>query len=303
MSIRTVQAIINGQTYNLTYNSGTQKYEATITAPNKSSYPLTGHYYSVVVKATDDAGNVTTKDSSDSDLGNSLKLKVKEKTPPVITITYPTASAVITNNKPIIKWKVTDDDSGVNPDSIGITIDSNSKIAGTAITKTKVTNGYECSYTPTTALSDGSHVVKVDAADYDGNAAQQKNVSFKVDTIPPILNISSPVENLVTNNENITLAGNTNDATSSPVTISYKLNGGTPTDVTVNTNGSFSTTVKGTSGQNTLEITATDSAGKKTIITRNFKVDTGAPVIHSVTITPNPVDSGKTFVIAVEVTD
>lgn len=303
MSVKTVQAIINGQTYNLTYNSNTQKYEATVTAPNKSSYPLTGHYYPVTVKATDDAGNVTTKDSSDSVLGNSLKLKVKEKTPPTIVITYPTASAVITNNKPVIRWKVTDDDSGVNPDSIGITIDSNSKITGAAITKTQVTNGYECSYTPATALSDGSHVVKVDASDYDGNVAQQKTVSFKVDTIPPILNISSPAENLVTNNANITLAGNTNDVTSSPVTISYKLNNGTATNVTVNSNGSFSTTIKGINGQNTLEITATDSAGKKTVITRHFKVDTGAPVIHSVTITPNPVDSGKTFVIAVEVTD
>lgn len=79
MAVKTVQAVINGQTYNLTRNSGTGKYEATITAPNKSSYGQANHYYDVTIKATDDAGNVTTKNSSDATLGNSLKLYVKEK--------------------------------------------------------------------------------------------------------------------------------------------------------------------------------------------------------------------------------
>lgn len=32
MSVKTVQAIINGQTYNLTLNRETGKYEATVTA-------------------------------------------------------------------------------------------------------------------------------------------------------------------------------------------------------------------------------------------------------------------------------
>ncbi len=72
-----------------------------------------GHYYPVTVKATDVAGNTTTKTDSDTTLGVSLKLKVKEKVAPAITITSPTAGSYITNNKPTIKWKVTDADSGV----------------------------------------------------------------------------------------------------------------------------------------------------------------------------------------------
>lgn len=190
MSVKQVQATINGQTYTLTYNSSTGKYEATITAPTKSSYTKSGHYYPVVVKATDDAGNTTTVDSSHATLGSSLQLKVKEKVAPVIAITYPTASALIVNNKPTITWKVTDDDSGVNPDTIGITIDSGSKVTGSAISKTAITGGYECSYTPSSALSDGSHTIKIDASDYDGNAATQKSVTFKIDTVPPTLNMS-----------------------------------------------------------------------------------------------------------------
>lgn len=38
MSVKTVQAIVNSQTVNLSYNSSTGRYEATITAPGKSSY-------------------------------------------------------------------------------------------------------------------------------------------------------------------------------------------------------------------------------------------------------------------------
>ena len=124
MAIKTVQATINGQTYTLTLNSTSGKYEATVTAPSKSSYNQSGHYYGVTVKATDVAGNITTKDAADATLGKSLRLQVKEKAAPIIAITAPTVGTYLTNNKPTITWKVTDADSGVNPATIGITIDS-----------------------------------------------------------------------------------------------------------------------------------------------------------------------------------
>lgn len=303
MAVKTVQYIFNGQTYNLTLNRDTGKYEAVVTAPSKSSYSQPGNKYGGAVKATDDAGNSTTVNQDDSKLGENLKLRVLEKTPPVIVITYPTASGVITNNKPVITWNVTDNDSGVNPNTIGVTIDSNTKITGDSITKKKIENGYECSYTPSEALSDGAHTIKVDASDYDGNAAIQKSVEFKIDTVPPTLNITSPEEGFVYNKTSITLSGNTNDITSSPVTVSYKLNSGSSTPITVQPNGQFSTNITGVVGDNTVVITARDSAGKETTITRHFKIDTGAPVIQSIQITPNPVDAGATFVISVEVTD
>ena len=50
-------------------------------------------------------------------------------------------------------------------------------------------------------------------------------------------------------------------------------------------------------------VVATDKAGKTTTVTRKVTLDTGAPVFEKVTLTPNPVDCGKTFVISVKVTD
>ena len=283
MAIKTVQVTINGVPTTLTLNSSTGKYEATITAPAKSSYNQSGGYYNVTVKATDTAGNSTSKDATDATLGSKLKLVVKEKVAPTITVTYPTASATTTNNKPTFKWKVTDDDSGVDSNTIGITIDSGSKITS-GITKTATTGGYECSYTSATALSDGSHTVKFNASDNDGNAATQKSVTFKVDTVQPTLNVTSPAEGLVTNN----------------ATVTVKVN---ETAVTVDASGNFSTTVTLTEGSNTITVVATDSAGKATTVTRKVTLDTKAPTITDVSITPNPVDGGKTFVIAVSVTD
>ncbi|MDD3253834.1 MAG: Ig-like domain-containing protein [Lachnospiraceae bacterium] len=304
MAVKTVQAIINGVTTTLSLNSTTGKYEATITAPTTSSYNNNdGHYYPVMIKATDQAGNVTTKDDTDTTLGAALRLRVKEKVAPLITITSPTASARLTNNKPQIAFTVTDADSGVNPDTIKITIGST--VITTGITKTATSDGkgYTCTYTPTTALADGSNTIKVDASDYDGNSASQKSVTFIVDTVPPTLSVTSPASDLVTNQAACTVTGKTNDATSSPCKVTIKLNSGTAQEVTVNADGTFSKALTLVAGANTIIVVSTDSAGKSSTVTRTVTLDQVAPVIRAVTITPNPVDASKTCVISVEVTD
>ena len=301
MAVKTVQVVINGQTHTLTYNATTKKYEATITAPSTSSYNQNGHYYNVKVKATDEAGNSVTKDATDTTLGSSLQLKVKEKVAPVISITAPSSSAKLTNNKPVINWTVTDADSGVNPSTIKLIIDSQTITTG--ITKTQSGKNYTCSYTPTTALSDGTHTIKVSASDYDGNVATQKSVTFTVDTVPPELSVSAPVDNLVTNQSSLVVKGTTNDVTSSPVTLTIKLNGETEQTVEVGSDGSYTKTLTLVTGENTIVITAKDGAGKTSTVTKKVVLDQTAPVIQSVTISPNPVNAGATYTISVEVTD
>lgn len=296
MSVSTVKAQINGQSYNLTLNSSTGKYESTITAPGTSSYKQSGGYYPVTITATDNAGNVTIADTSTSEIGDSLKLVVKEITPPVITITTPTTGAYITNNKPTIKFNVTDDDSGVDGNSITLNIDGTNYTSG--IAKTAITDGYSCTYTPSDALDDGEHTIYVTATDNDGNTATSAFVAITVDTNPPEIIVVTPTDNLVTNKASVTVTGQTNDKTSSPVTL--KING---TTVTVQSDGSFSHTVSLNAGTNTITIVATDAAGKTTTVTRTVLRDDSAPVINSVTVSPNPVVVGNTFTLSVNVTD
>lgn len=297
MAIQTVRAQVNGTWHTLTLKSSNGKYEKTITAPTISSYNQTNHYYNVNVEATNTAGTVTTADGTDL---TGLRLVVKEKVAPAITITAPTAGATITTNKPAVKWTVTDADSGVNPLSISIKIDSGSAITS-GITKTASGKGFTCSYTPPTALADGSHTITINASDYDGNAATAKSVTFKVDTTPPTLSVSAPAEGLITNKAALTITGTTNDVTSSPVTVKITLNGTDQGAVTVGTGGAFSKAVTLKEGANTIVVTATDSAGKATTVTRHVTLDTSAPVIVAATITPNPADTGATVLISVTI--
>lgn len=297
MAISTVRAKVNGTWYNLTFDSASGSYKATVTAPGATSYKLAGGYYNVELEATNTAG--TTFTTNGSTLAG-LRLVVKETVAPVITITSPSSGAYVTNNKPSIVCTVVDESngSGINLSTLAIKID------GTTIphTTTAVTNGYTATATPTTALSDGSHTITVDVKDNDGNAAVQKTSTFKLDTIPPTLNVTTPSAGLITNTAALTVLGTTNDTTSSPVTITITLNGTAQSTVTVNSNGSFSKAVTLKEGDNTIVVTAKDAAGKTSTVTRTVTLDTSVPKVVSATITPNPANTGTSVVISVVVT-
>lgn len=300
MSIASARIQINGSWYSLTYNSSTGKWQATITAPSTTSYNQSGGYYACTVEATNTAGTKKNVTTSDATVGNSLKLVVKEKVAPVVTIVSPSSGAYVSNSQQPIVFTVTDETggSGVNLSTLALKVDSGTAVGSSSMTCTAITNGYTVTYTPSSALSDGSHTVTINCSDHDGNAATQKSTTYTVDTTPPTLNVTSPTAGLITNKTSLTVAGTTNDATSSPVTIKIRLNGTDQGTVTVSS-GSFSKAVTLTEGTNTLIVTATDKAGKTTSITRTVTLDTTVPVVSSVTISPNPVDTGGSVVISV----
>lgn len=301
-NISTVTAVINGQTYNLTLNASTGKYETVITAPTKSSFPLNNeHYYNVALTAADNAGNSTTVDASHATLGAKLKLVVKEQTAPVIMIVSPSSGATLTNNKPTITIELTDNDSGVNTDSFALVIDSGAAVKWSAGTSTAITGGYRWTYTPDAALADGTHTIQVDVSDNDGNGAARKTATVKVDTTPPVLNITAPVDGLWTNRTTVSVTGTTNDATSSPVAVAITVNGEDQGAVTIESNGVFTHNIVLTEGENAIVVKATDAAGKYSTVERTVNVNTVAPKIKAVTIAPNPVNAGSTYTITVEV--
>lgn len=300
MAISQVRAKVNGTWYTLTLNSSTGKYEATITAPGATSYNQSGGYYNVTVEATNTAG---TKGTADGSTLTGLRLVVKEKVAPVITIMSPSSGAYVTNSKQPVVFTIVDEDggSGIDLNTLTVKQDGTTVAAGTLKT-TSITNGYSVTYTPASALSDGSHTVTVNVSDHDGNAATQKSTTYKVDTVPPTLNITSPTDGLITATSSLNVSGKTNDATSSPVTVKIKLNGKDQGSITVGSDGSFSKSITLAEGGNTIEITATDAAGKSSSVTRTVTLDISVPKVVSATITPNPVDAGATMVISVEIT-
>ena len=114
-----------------------------------------------------------------------------------------------------------------------------------------------------------------------------------MDTVPPTLNITAPTEGLITSSSALVVSGQTNDATSSPVTVTVKLNNADQGAVTVSGDGAFTKAITLAEGANVIMVTAS--------VTRNVTLDTSVPQIVSATITPNPVDAGQTMLISVEV--
>lgn len=299
MAIKTVKATINGQTYDLTLNSASGKWEATITAPGKTSYNLAGGYYNVSVEATNEAG---TKGSADASTVDGLKLVVKETVAPVITIVSPTSGAYVANSKQPVVFNITDETGGSGVDISALVVKQDgTAVAAANITHTAISNGYSVTYTPSAALSDGSHTVTINCKDHDGNAAAEKSTTYTVDTVPPTLNVTSPADGLITAASSVTVAGTTNDATSSPVVITISLNGTDQGTVAVGTGGTFSKVITLKEGSNTIIVKAKDAAGKESSVTRTVTLDTSVPKIKAATITPNPVDTGKTMVISVTI--
>jgi len=309
MAVNTVRVQINGTWVALIKNATTGKYEGTIAAPNITSYNVNAsHYYPVTVEATDLASNVATVNDSNSVLGNQLRLYVKEVTKPTITFTAPASGAYLSSNTPAITFQLRDETngSGIKISSLSIKIDGGTALSNTSsgVTVTTVTGGYNITYTPKTALNDGSHTVVVNVQDNDGNSSTATSRNFTVDTVPPTLNITTPAETTTYKNvAAFTVIGTTNDSTSSPVTATVKLNSGTATAVTLDASGNFSKALTLVEGTNTITFTATDLAGKTTMVTRTVILDTVAPTVNSITIAPNPVNVGQSYVITVDVTD
>ena len=305
MAIASVRVRIKGEWHILDYNSATGKYEKTITAPNVTSYNVNdGHYYPVTVEAINTAGTSATENDLSPTIGSSLRLRVLEKIKPTINITSPGEGAFITNNKQPIVFQVRDEvnGSGVNIDSLVLKLNGGTyNKSSNGMSVAKVTNGYDCVYTPPNTLHDGKHKVTIDVNDNDGNAATQQSRNYTVDTVPPVLNVTQPENGFITNQSTITIGGETNDATSSPVVVNIKVNGIDQGTVSL-VDGIFAKTVTLVNGVNTIVVTSKDMANRETTVTIKGTLDTTKPVIQNVTLTPNPVDTGKTLVISVEVT-
>lgn len=311
LTIRQVQVEVKGKQTILDYNSVTGKYEKTITAPSETSYgENSNHYYPITVKAIDSAGNITTKTDSDAEFGSELRLRVKETVAPTISITQPTASSYVTNSAYPIKFTVSDgsNGSGVNPDTIILTIDSKDykqPSTGLELTKIQSIKGYRVVYTPPVGLSDGTHTIKINASDYDGNKAAQLLITYTIDTVAPKLEITEPIsDNLYVNTVSYNLVGKTSDATSGISYVNVKVNGANAEKATLNpSSGDFTKNINLTEGQNSIIVRAVDMAGKYTEITRSLILDTAPPEIRSVTVEPNTVNTGQSYTITVEVTD
>ena len=87
MALKDMKLTLDGQNHDIPIDTKTKQ----ITAPGRSSYNQPGHVYAMVLRITDQAGNVTVIDQNHPTFGAAMKLRVKEKKAPVINIAKPGA--------------------------------------------------------------------------------------------------------------------------------------------------------------------------------------------------------------------
>ena len=308
MSIATVKAVINGQTYPLTL-ADDGYYTLSGTAPALSSANEPGGYYGVQIIATDNAGNETTVNQDDGTWGAQLRLQAYESTKPTVTITYPSNDSRINTCTPTITAHLRDNDSGIDPATVDLRINSGSKITQGApgMTLSPVEGGYDLSYAVQDALPEGSITISIGVSDKDGNAADPATATCTIAVTAPTISLSSPTEGLMTNQAAVQIAGITSDDQLTSVTLTASVNGHDQGPVTVDgQTGAFSLAANPShmqEGSNTIKVKVVDATGLEAEITRTVTLDTVAPRIVEVIGVTDRVHVGAPFVIRVKVED
>lgn len=304
----------NGQELVATYDSHTQLWTATATAPSTSSYGQPDHVYKAEVFAEDQAGNSASVNSSDATYGAQLKIRVLEKTKPEGQIRTPSNGSVLGTGTQNVLITVTDNGgSGLNNASFKLKVNDNlvplkageadgyTIEAGSGADSGKTLVKYTAKN-----LADGANKVTFEFADNDGNHGDTLTSNFTISTSAPALNITSPADNLLTNSNTVTVAGAaTTQVTGVSISkVVIKIDGGVDNVVTLGGNGSFSKEITiDRDGSHTITIIATDSLGKTTQVVRNVTIDTTRPVITDIKASATTVDAGGRITFTFKVTD
>lgn len=299
MAVKTAYVMFNSQKYVATYDEESQTWSVEITAPSQSSWGQANHVFLAEIHAEDTAGNTTVLNSTDEDYGDQLKIRVLEKTRPTATITSPTEGAVLGASTQNIVMEIQDSGgSGLNMSSVVFKVNG-SKISSGLSWSDGADGKKTCTYRAT-GLSDGANKVELQVSDNDGNVSENDVVNFVISTAAPTLNVTSPTNNLITNQNKVTVAG-TAAAGSGAVTLAEVTVNGEA--ASVGGDGAFSKEVSLTEGDNTITVIAKDSLGKTTTVTRKVTLDTKAPVITDVVAEATTVDAGGRIRITFKVTD
>ena len=148
---------------------------------------------------------------------------------------------------------MTDDSSGVNLETLAVSIDGESE---SNVNTSAITGGYRATISPT--LEDGLHTVEISVQDQDENIGVLSLI-YTVDTIPPKLAVWD--HRLVIDDPTVLIQGTTQDSAGASVAVSagsWIENTGPAAD------GTWMAFVPLEIGTNTITVTATDGAGLTT---------------------------------------
>jgi hypothetical protein len=260
------------------------------TASLSAASALTQGSYRLRAQLSDNAGNPTPAFSA-------FQVDI---IPPTYTILSPPGGSSINTATPSFEVNYQDDSSGVDPSKFAVRVDGIDRTADFTSADLHAMGALQ----PTEALADGTHQVEVTVVDRAGNTATIIPQSFLVDTIAPVISITTAAVNGTTTNALL------------PISVSYS-DAGSGVDVTslhvlidgVDQTTAFTPTATGASGVpaaplgaglHTITATIRDLAGNISApATASFSVSAATPPQIAIT---QPVDGAFTNANSVVVT-
>ena len=229
----------------------------TIVTGTRHVMTLADGAYTETVKVTDNAGNVNQ---------TSVSFTV-DRVKPVVVISSPVNGTTNTTGSVTLQWNASDATSGI----------ANTEVSSDGTTWTNVTGN-----STVLTLADGTYTVHLKVTD-KASHVNQTSAIFTVDTVKPVVVISSPVNGTTNTNGSVLVQWNASDATSGIAKTEISSDGTTWTTVTGN-----STVLNLTDSSYTLTVKVTDKAGNVNQTSVSLTVESSTPTI----ITKYPVGTG-----------
>ncbi len=182
-------------------------------------------------------------------------------------------NASLTNTNPYdIRLGFSDGISGINTNSLKISINDIDKTSSFNIT----TTGFSGSASGDILLPEGTNIIKAGISDFAGNTSTA-STSFTVDTTPPQINITSPIDNAIFTTTPITVTGTVTDNLDNNPTVTVNGEEATVTGETFSVDN-----ITLTPGSNSITATAENAAGNtsfcSTTVIYTVTPDTTKPI-------------------------
>lgn len=162
-----------------------------------------------------------------------------------IDLRAPTATATLTGALGRNGWYVS---------AVSVTVEAQDGESGVAATEYRLNGGGWVPYTAALLLTDGEYALEVRARDVAGNAGEPQASMIRIDTVAPVVRISSPLQGTETEDPSIEVRGTVDD-----VSAVVLVNG---EEVLPDpTTGAWRTVVPLVAGGNAIDVSARDPAG------------------------------------------
>ena len=218
-------------------------------------------------------------------------------TPPSITTTSP--HGVIRSDKPIISVSASDDMSGVDTIEIGVKGEGNRTVEGVTSVRSDKTSA---TFTPAASLTSGTYTVDVKLADMRGNKASgQWQFTVELDTIPPSITITRPMQEHTENRRPTVSASYTDNLSGVDAeSITLSLDGAAiEPDAVSETQVMFTPTFDLTFGQHTVKLEVSDMAPSANTAVQEWSFFVERMGIANARNYPNPFDGDTTIALRI----